>query len=120
MTAPGPNGACKTDRRWRRARCKRRASRKIAAAGSNAQACVGHSGIRSDMQGGRTRGWLRCRMMRTGRWRASWLMLAAVTAMTGAAVNTTGVAVAAEPETLAISATAPVVLGAGPVTVTLA
>jgi hypothetical protein len=63
-------------------------------------------------------------MMRTGRWGALWLMLAAVTAMTIAlntvAVNTMGVAVAAEPETLAISAAAPVTLGAGPVTVALA
>ena len=68
-------------------------------------------------------------MMRTGRWGARWLMLAAVAAMTGAlntsavntsAVNIMGVAVAAEPETLATSAGAPVVLGAGPVTVKLA
>ena len=45
-------------------------------------------------------------------------MLVAVAAMTGA-VNTIGVAVAAEPETLATSAGAAVALGAGPVTVTL-
>jgi hypothetical protein len=54
-------------------------------------------------------------MMRTGR----LLMLVAVAAMTGA-VNTFGVAVAAEPETLATSAGTAVALGAGPVTVTLA
>jgi hypothetical protein len=54
-------------------------------------------------------------MMRTGR----WLTLVAVAAMTGA-VNAMGVAVAAEPETLATSAGEPVALGAGPVTVTLA
>ncbi len=53
--------------------------------------------------------------MRTGR----WLMLVAAAAMTGA-VNTTGVAVASEPETLATSASAPVALGVGPVTVALA
>jgi hypothetical protein len=51
-------------------------------------------------------------------------MRATVAAMTGAlnmtAVNTMGVAVAAEPETLASSTGAPVTLGAGPVTVTLA
>ena len=61
------------------------------------------------------RGQPRCRMMRTGR----WLMLVAVAAMTGA-VNTIGVAVAAESETLATSAGAAVALGAAPVTVTLA
>lgn len=54
-------------------------------------------------------------MMRTGR----WPMLVAVAAMTGV-VNTIGVAVAAEPETLATSAGAAVALGTGPVTVTLA
>lgn len=58
-------------------------------------------------------------MMRTGRWSSLWLRLAAVAAMTGT-INTIGVAVAAEPETLAISAGAPVALGAAPVTVTLA
>ena len=63
--------------------------------------------------------------MRTNRWRALWLMLTVVAAMTGAfnalnAFKTMGVAVAAEPETLAISTGAPVALGAGPVTVTLA
>jgi hypothetical protein len=52
-------------------------------------------------------------------------MVAVVAAMAGAfnalnAFNTVGVAVAAEPETLATSAGAAVVLGAGPVTVTLA
>lgn len=54
--------------------------------------------------------------MRTGRWGVWLLMLSAVLAMT------TGVnAVAAEPsETLATSASAPVALGAGPVSVTLA
>jgi hypothetical protein len=52
--------------------------------------------------------------MQTGR----VLMLAAVAAMTSA-VNTIGVAVAAEPETLATSAGAPVALGTGPVIVTL-
>jgi hypothetical protein len=63
-------------------------------------------------------------MMRTGRWGALWLMLTIVAAMTGAlnamGLNTTGVAVAAEPQTLATSPGAPVALGAGPVTVTLA
>jgi len=57
--------------------------------------------------------------MPTGRWSSLWLMLAAVAATTGA-LNTMGVAVAAEPETLATSAGAPVALGAGPMTVTLA
>ena len=57
--------------------------------------------------------------MPTGRWGVLWLMLAAVAATTSV-VNTMGVAVAAEPETLATSAGAPVTLGAGPVTVTLA
>jgi hypothetical protein len=63
-------------------------------------------------------------MMRTGRWGALWLMLTVVAAMTGAlntmGLNPTGVAVAAEPQTLATSPGAPVALGAGPVTVTLA
>ena len=62
-------------------------------------------------------------MMRTGRWGALWLMLTVVAAM-GAlnitAFNIMGAAVAAEPETLAISPGAPVLLSAGPVTVTLA
>src|SRR6266446_4728268 len=66
------------------------------------------------MRGHRRRGWLRCRIMRTVR----LLMLVAVAAMTSA-VNITGVAVAAEPETLATSASAPVSLGAGPVKVKL-
>jgi hypothetical protein len=51
-------------------------------------------------------------------------MLTIVAAMTGAlnamGLNRTGVAVAAEPQTLATSPAAPVSLGAGPVTVTLA
>jgi len=63
-------------------------------------------------------------MMRTGRWGALWLMLTIVAAMTGAfnatAFNIVGVAVAAELQTLATSPGAPVVLGAGPLTVTLA
>ena len=54
--------------------------------------------------------------MRTGRWALCWSTAAA---MTGARQHK-GVAVAAEPETLATSASAPVALGAGPVTVTLA
>src|SRR5882757_1638592 len=62
-------------------------------------------------------------MMRTGRWSALWLMLTVVAATTGAlnatAFNIVGVAVAAEPQTLATSPGAPVALGAGPVTVTL-
>jgi hypothetical protein len=58
-------------------------------------------------------------MIATGRWRGWLPMLAAVVAMTGA-IDTMGVAVAAEPETLATSGAAPVTLGAGPVTVTLA
>ena len=53
--------------------------------------------------------------MRKGR----WLVLVAAAAMMSA-VNTNGVAMAAEPETLAISPRAPVALGAGPVTVMLA
>jgi tyrosinase len=53
--------------------------------------------------------------MRTGRWSYVLLLLAAVAAaMTGAS------AVAAEPETLATSAGAPVALGTAPTTVTLA
>ena len=64
-------------------------------------------------------------MMRTDRWRALWLMLTVVATIAGAlnalnAFNPMGVAVAAEPETLATSPGAPVALGAGPVTVTLA
>ena len=72
-------------------------------------------------RGSRTCGWLRCPMMRTGRWSALWLMLTVVAmgALNITAFNIMGVAVAAEPETLAISPGAPVTLGAGPVTVTL-
>ena len=51
-------------------------------------------------------------------WTDRLRMLVAVAAMTGA-VNMIGVAVAAEPETLATSAGAAVALGTGPVTVTL-
>lgn len=52
--------------------------------------------------------------MRTDR----WLMLVAAVTMTGA-VNAMGVAVAAEPEILATSASRPVALGAGRLAVTL-
>lgn len=64
-------------------------------------------------------------MMRTIRWSALRLLFAAAVAMMGTldalnAFNPMGVAVAAEPETLATSPGASVALGTGPVTVTLA